>query len=863
MFEPQNRKYLHLVLDSTPDGITVQRPDGSLAYVNASAARLLGFESAQEFMATPIPEILARFEMMDERGNPFPAVNLPGRHALQGNPHPEDVLLRFHRANNDKVEWCIVAARPVFDDQGDLIFVVNTFRHVTDTMQARQAERELRQKVEQLQEAERRFRTLLESAPDAMVIVGQDGRIQLVNSQAEALFGYSRAELIGMPVEHLAPVNLRDLHSRHRQEYAREPRTRPMGVGLDLVATHKDGREIPVEISLSPMQNAGEALYIAAIRDVSERRRAQEQLRRSETQLAMAQSIAHLGSWEWDIRQNTFFWSKEMERIFNVDADAPSPSFAAYLERVHPEDRARVEEAVSAAYRRGIPFSLHHRVRLANGVIRAMQAQGTVETDGQGNVVRIVGTSQDITMQKEIDEELRRSEALYRAMAENLPNGSVLVVDGDMRYQLARGSGLDIDISSWEGRTLAEVAPDPQWLERVTGRYRQVLQGQAVSEERERNGRVFLIQSVPLVNVEGDVYAALTLVQSVTEQREAERTTQRLLDLSRDLNATLNTASLIETLAVAVTQLARADHGRVNLIHPKLLKDGGNQATPELDEWALTLRVPVVSLNGETLGYLEAARQNGDNPFDSVDQERLKGLAQIAAIALQNALSFQHLRTLGQQLVSAQEAERRSLSRELHDSTGQILMALKMSLTMLQDELTGKDAGVIAQVEEIAEMVDDVYEEIRAVSHALRPPSLEVNNIDEALKGLCEDYARHSGLNIQYNGCHPPQLPEGISISLYRLLQEALTNVAKHAAATKVEVRLQNGGDEIELSVFDDGVGFALEEIMDARRAPGVGLVGLQERFELLGGRLKIESTSGQGTHIAGIYRLQQTAQAH
>lgn len=1065
MLESDNR-YLQLILDSTPDGITVQGPDGDLLYANLAAAKLIGFDSPQELLETPVSEVVARFELYDAQGNPFPSTRLPGREALQGR-EPEEAVIRFRRVSDGVVNWSIVGARPVFDESGELLFVVNTFRYITDYMRALEAEREsrrraeeaeqrlsflarcseilaesldygvtlrrvsqlavpdiadwcavdlcidslervsvahvdpakvelayemqrryppreddaaglykvlrtgepeiypevtddmlargtfdegqlqllrqlnlrsviivplkvqdrvlgaitlvgaesgrrfkekdvalatelaqraalavenarlydeaqrlnqqleqrvtqrtralqeanqqLQQKVEAIQEAEQRFRALLESAPDAMIIVAPDGAIRLVNSQAETIFDYERSELLGRSVEMLIPSSFHDIHVAHRKAYAQQPRTRPMGAGLYLLGRRKDGSEFPVEISLSPLQSEGETLFIAAVRDVSERRRAEARLQRSEMQLAEAQAIANLGSWEWDISQGTVSWSKTMLRIFDLEGTAPTSRDV--LSRVHPADRRRVMNALRAAQDRGIPFSLHHRILLegtdAKGhSVRTMLAQGTVETDDDGNVVRIVGTSQDVTMQKEIEEELRRSEALYRAMADNLPNESVLVVDQDLRYRLARGPGLHVnDLSGWEGKIVWDVA-DEAWRERAVSRYQKAFSGEVTTEEVQRDGYTYFVQTVPLTNDAGDAYAALTLVQDVTRQREAEETTQRLLELSRNLNATLDISTLLETIEESAVKLTKADSGQ-------LTADRRRQ-TAEGDDTQM-LRKPVVNLNGETLGYLEVTRKGEAVPFSDTDQEKLDGLAQIAAIALQNALSFEHLRELGQKLVSAQEAERRSLSRELHDSTGQVLMALTMSISMLSEQVRGQEPSSVPfdrnefleQLEEIGEMVESVYEEIRAVSHALRPPSLDVANVDEALSGLCEDYARHSGLQIEYTGCEPPDLPDNISISLYRLLQEALTNVTKHAGAERVEVSLNDGENQIELSVRDDGVGFAVTEILERKGQGGVGLVGLHERFELLGGALHIESSPGSGTRISGVFSLE------
>ncbi len=137
-------------------------------------------------------------------------------------------------------------------------------------------------------ESEQRFQVLLESAPDAIVIADESGTIQIVNGQAEALFGYSRDEMVGEPVEILVPEAVRERHRLHRSAYVSAPRSRPMGVGMELTARHRDGREMPVEISLGPSETGDGLLVTAVVRDASERKRLAEVERKAaETELQL------------------------------------------------------------------------------------------------------------------------------------------------------------------------------------------------------------------------------------------------------------------------------------------------------------------------------------------------------------------------------------------------------------------------------------------------------------------------------------------------------------------------------------------------------------------------------------------------
>ena len=214
------------------------------------------------------------------------------------------------------------------------------------------------------------------------------------------------------------------------------------------------------------------------------------------------------------------------------------------------------------------------------------------------------------------------------------------------------------------------------------------------------------------------------------------------------------------------------------------------------------------------------------------------------------------LRNVAQQVVTAQEEERQRISRVLHDEVTQDLMALTMTLAWMQNELPEKETELRQRLDASIVTVEMAMEQIRQLAHDLRPPALDALGLNRALEGYCKALAERMSIQIEYSGTAIPHLPDMISICLYRAVQEGLTNVVKHAQAQHIWVRLRCGSRGIVLVIKDDGQGFnptELRERMSAQAVPwGVGLRGMQERYELLGGNLSIHSSPHMGTRLTG-----------
>ena len=214
--------------------------------------------------------------------------------------------------------------------------------------------------------------------------------------------------------------------------------------------------------------------------------------------------------------------------------------------------------------------------------------------------------------------------------------------------------------------------------------------------------------------------------------------------------------------------------------------------------------------------------------------------------------SAEQLQALSRRLVDVQESERRQFSRELHDRVGQNLTALSINLDILKTQLPGESSQAVrVRLHDAAALLEDTAVSIENVMSELRPPMLDDYGLLAAVRWYAKQFSRRTGIEVDVEGDEAmKRLSQAGEIALFRIMQESLNNVAKHAQASRVEIRLEPAGADLVMSVSDDGRGLGTAHGASGRRRPGLGMVTMRERTQAVGGRFEIGAAPGGGTRI-------------
>lgn len=358
--------------------------EGIVRRVNRAECELLGVE-AGAMLGKPIFEFIA------------PGAQSESREAFKRKLSGQQTLAPFLREYT-RSDGCHLTLRIhdvlVQDHRGVVTGIRSAMVDVT-------AHKEF---IDALREREATLQAVCTSAVDALVMIDGEGRAVLWNPAAERMFGYTAAEMLGQPIHDLlAPNDLRQRFLANFPAFQKTGQGAAIGKVVELTARRKDGSEFPVDLSMATVKKGQEWHAVGVVRDITERKKAEDELRTKEALLSESQHIAQLGSWELTEQAGTsvLVWTPETYRIFGVSPDTFVLTAETFVGLIHPDDRAAMQAWISACLAGLGPPDLEYRFSLQDGSVRYINGRGhIVQQDAEKKLVRVVGVVQDITKRK-------------------------------------------------------------------------------------------------------------------------------------------------------------------------------------------------------------------------------------------------------------------------------------------------------------------------------------------------------------------------------------------------------------------------------------------------------------------------------
>lgn len=602
-------------------------------------------------------------------------------------------------------------------------------------------------------------------------------------------------------------------------------------------------------------------VYLLAARAARVWSRDHARLRRARERLETAQRIAGLGHWTLELATQRVHGSREFFRLVGLRARDDGIDLDELLSVVHPDDRDRIG-ALHTHRRTGDgDGEAFHRIVLPDGGVRWVHERAHAERDDDGKPVRLVGTTQDITELRRSEREARDARDRLEAVVQASPV-AILVLDGDtrvLRWNPAAEATFGWSADEVLGRPVPVVSHEQRAeFEALFRRVREgeTLRGRIVTRTRRDGSPIDLsLSTSPLRDPDGRIVGSLALMEDVSHRIRAAREVEATRQLLQRTFESLGEAVFIvrDRRIVDCNTAAERVFG-----HPKTSLVGSGTEILHVDRAAFEAFArsgePMLRAHGVYRVSGRMRRADGttfpsEHTVTLLDPEQgvAGGVVSVVRDVTDRQAAEDQRKRFYEHLQLAREEERKRLSREVHDELGQALTGLKMDLARLAS--LPETAGIGPRLEDMDALVDQAIRDVRRIATELRPGILDDFGLVAALEWLCDDVSRRTGLPIAYRAdAERVALDDGRATQVFRVAQEALTNIVRHAGAERASLRIGVDDGTLLLEVEDDGRGMAPRP---DRRRRGLGLVGMAERAEMLSGTLVVDTEPERGTRIA------------
>jgi PAS domain S-box-containing protein len=757
---------------------------------------------------------------------------------------------------------------PLRDDSSTAIGVIGVLQDISERAQAE----------ERLRTSEALFRAVVENGAEAISLWRADGTCIYLSPNHGRVFGYpSDKRLDGSWMDYVRPEDL-----RHCTAVFGEMLQRP---GLPMTdearVRRHDGSWIWTEVTACNLLDDPRVHAIVVnARDITERKRAEEALRKSEERFALAVAGANDGVWDWNFETDDQYLSPRCKEIIGFEEHELPDRIQALRSRIHPEDRERIRASFSAHLRGSTPhFGSEFRLQHKDGSYRYVVARGRVLRSPNGKPLRAAGSLTDIAARRRAEDALRESEQRFRAIADTAPafiwmtgpDGACTYVN--QRWLDFRGRALEQEIDNgWQDT----IHPDDlASLDIARAAAREGREYTVELRTRGADGQYhwLLCTGRPRYTADGTFLGLVGSSVDITERKQAEEALHEseeryrlLVEVSPDPIWVHCEGQLVLANPAGLTLLGASGPEQVigrswlDFIHPDF-HESVRRRRQQLHEG---LSVPSITLKLLRLdGTLLDVEANA-TPFTYQGKPAILAVGRDITERKRSEEALrdyaERLEVLSRRVIEVQETERRNLAHELHDEIGQSLIAVKITLQRKQHQ--PESTALAPYLEDSIAVVDEAIRQVRDLSLDLRPSLLDDLGLVPALRWYVDRQAQRSGLNLQLIAkpleTSPP--PE-VETACFRVVQDALTNAMHHAHAQRVRIELQQKEAELHVVVQDDGIGFDVaQQRARATRGESMGLLSMEERAALLGGRLEIISAHARGTTVHACFPLKKDA---
>lgn len=440
--------------------------------------------------------------------------------------------IHFDKDGNDR--FVEVHGYPIFNDKGELIQMIEYSLDITERKLA---------EVE-LMEAKNKTEAILQASTNGIITINEKGIIETFNPAAQQIFGYSFEEIIGKKVNLLMPEEHAKNHDQYLRNYLETGIKKVIGKKLEITAKRKNGELFPVEIGISEVPLKNTRLFTGIVNDITERKKAEQELMEAQDRLKMAMESANMGSWEYLISEDKFIVDEELEKLFGVAKGEFPSSSEGWLTFVHPDDLDQVVEIENQALETGGAYEDEFRIIRQDGEVRHMISKGQVFQNEKGEAINAAGLVEDITERKAAEQELQK---LTTAMEQSPVSVVITDLGGKIQYvnpafTIVTGYTYEEAIGQ-NPRVLKSGKHDAEFYKSIwnTIRSGETWKGEIVN--RKKNGEEFweMASISPVMDSNGKITNYIAVKNDITEKKKAE---EQLLLLNQLVYGSLESADV-------------------------------------------------------------------------------------------------------------------------------------------------------------------------------------------------------------------------------------------------------------------------------------------------------------------------------